>query len=279
MRLSGEEYTAGKMSEASLKLALRTLRDTGYVVVEDVLDRTFVDEFRAAYDEELERHIAAQGGMEGINRKSFGKNHIGLHLPLITPFSDPRIVANPIGVQIMEAALGDDLRCSFYHSNTAYPGSDHQPIHRDMAVLFGTTFQVPLPITHVVFNVPLTSFTLENGSTEVWPGTHLLVDTDPEDGSPAQLEERAKLLPSARTNMPVGSIVVRDLRMWHRGMPNPSDEIRTMLALVYQRGWTATAKALDIPRDTWKTWPERAREIFRGNKIVEDSPADRPVPA
>jgi len=46
MRLSPEEYKAGTMSEANLKLALRTLRDTGYVVVEDVFDRVFVDEFR-----------------------------------------------------------------------------------------------------------------------------------------------------------------------------------------------------------------------------------------
>src|SRR3954468_24854196 len=91
MRLSPEEYKSATMSEASLKLALRTLRDTGYVVVEDVFDRVFIDEFRAAYDEELERHIAAQGGIEGINKKSFGTNHIGLHLPIVPPFSDPKV--------------------------------------------------------------------------------------------------------------------------------------------------------------------------------------------
>jgi ectoine hydroxylase-related dioxygenase (phytanoyl-CoA dioxygenase family) len=279
MRLSPEEYKAGTMSEANLKLALRTLRDTGYVVVEDVFDRVFVDEFRAAYDAELERHIAAQGGIEGINKKSFGKNHIGLHLPLIPPFSDPRVVANPIGVQIMEASIGSSFRSSFYHSNTAYPGSDHQQIHRDTGHLFKTDYPAPLPVTHVVVNIPLTDFTLENGSTEVWPGTHLIVDTDPADGSMEQLAERAKLLPSMRTNMPAGSLVVRDLRMWHRGMPNPSNEVRTMLALVYQSGWVAAGSPLDIPRTTWKAWPERVQEIYRGNKIVDTSPAEVAVPA
>ncbi len=270
MQLTPEEIDDGKMTDASLKLALRTLRDAGYVVVENVFDDKFMAELRAAYDEQLERYIAERGGMEGINKKSFGTNHIGMHMPLVPPFADPRIVVNPIALQIMAAALGDQLRCSFYHSNTAYPGSGYQPIHRDFPPLLGTEFQAALPVTHVVCNIPLTSFTEANGSTEVWPGTHLIVDTDPADGRPEQIAERAKLLPSQRTNLPVGSIVIRDLRMWHRGVPNNSDEVRTMLAIVYQRGWAMHQGPLSMPRETWKAWPARAREIFRDNTVVDE---------
>jgi ectoine hydroxylase-related dioxygenase (phytanoyl-CoA dioxygenase family) len=270
VRPTEAEITEGQLTDENLRLALRMLRDAGYVVIEGVLDQAFLSELRAAYDEALEQHIAARGGLEGINKKSFGRNHIGLHLPLIMPFADPRIVANPIGVQVMAAALGDDLTCSFYHSNTAYPGSGTQNVHRDYPPIFRTELQVPTPVTHVVFNVPLCDFTEENGSTEVWPGTHLIVDTDPEDGKMEQLEERVEYLPSQRTNMPAGSIVVRDLRMWHRGKPNNSNEVRTMLALIYQRGWTASHKLVKIPRETWDAWPERARRIFRDNPIVDE---------
>jgi len=269
MKLTPEEAQAGRLSDENLQLALRALRDVGLVVVESVFDEAWVTEFRAAYNERLEQHIASQGGMEGINKKSFGQNHIGMHLPLVPPFSDPQVVANPIAVQIMSAALGDDLRCSFYHTNTAYPGSKFQPIHRDFGPLFGTELDVPTPVTHVVLNIPLTDFTVENGSTEVWPGTHLIVDKLASDGQPENLVARAEGLGSIRTNIPAGSIVIRDLRLWHRGMPNNSQEIRTMLALVYSRGWTAVAKLLDIPRETWASWPASAREIFRHNNIVE----------
>src|SRR5262250_417992 len=75
-------------------------------------------------------------------------------------------------------------------------------------------------------------FTEENGSTEVWPGTHLIVDDGPEDGK--ALEGRAAQMASVRTNVPVGSLILRDLRTWHRGMPNDADHPRTMLAIVYQ---------------------------------------------
>lgn len=269
MQLTAEEKTNGALTPEHLTLALRTLRDVGYVVIEDVYDLDYIAAFRAAYDEELERYLAARGGIEALNKKTFGRNHIGLHLPFVAPFSDPEIVANPIAVQVMGAALGDDLRCGFYHSNTAYPGSNHQQIHRDTGPMFRTELQVPTPITHIVLNIPLTTFTEENGSTEVWPGTHLIVDTAAEDGSAEALEDRAQYLASQRTNVPVGSLVIRDLRMWHRGMPNESDEVRTMLAIVYQRSWLAHGRPLEIPRETWKGWPDVARRIFGHNRIVD----------
>ena len=269
MQLTAAEAEAGQLSDESVRLALRTLRDVGFVVIENVFDRSWVGSFRDAYNERLERHIAAQGGLEELNKRTFGQNHLGMHLPMLPPFSDAQVVANPIAVQVMSAALGKDLQCSFYHTNTAYPGSKYQPIHRDYGPLFGTELSVPTPVTHVVLNIPLTDFTLENGSTEVWPGTHLIVDSDPHDGKAENLEVRAKNLGSVRTNIPAGSIVIRDLRLWHRGMPNNSQEIRTMLALVYSRGWTGVAKLLKIPQEIWDAWPISAREIFRRNQIVE----------
>lgn len=271
MHLTADEKTAGRLTDAHLEVALRTLRDVGYVVIEDVYDAEFINELRTAYDELLDEYIKSRGGMEGINKakKGFGLNHIAMFLPFLPPFADGQVVANPIAVQVMSAVLGDNLSCSFYNSNTAYPGSGYQQIHRDTGLIFGTELQVPTPPTHLVFNIPLTNFTEENGSTEVWPGTHLIVDRASADGKMSTLEERAKDLASQRTNIPTGSIVVRDMRMWHRGVPNNSQEVRTMLAIVYERGWLRAGKPVEIPRETWKAWPEEAREIFRHNRVVE----------
>jgi ectoine hydroxylase-related dioxygenase (phytanoyl-CoA dioxygenase family) len=270
MYLSAEEKSNGLLTDANLSEALRTLRDVGYVVIEDVYDTAFVDELRTAYDDLLERFLEVRGGIEGINKSKkngFGLNHIAMFLPFLSPFADAQVVANPIAVQIMSAVLGDTLQCSFYNSNTAYPGSGYQQIHRDTGLIFGTELQVPTPPTNLVFNIPLTNFTEENGSTEVWPGTHLIVDKVPADSR--ALEERAKHFASQRTNISTGSIVIRDMRMWHRGVPNNSNEVRTMLAIVYDRGWLRAPRPVEIPRDTWNSWPEVAREIFRYNKIVE----------
>jgi ectoine hydroxylase-related dioxygenase (phytanoyl-CoA dioxygenase family) len=270
MHVTPEELQAGRLADESLTLAVRTLRDTGLVVLDDVYDPAWIAELRAAYDAQLERHIAARGGVDGLNKRSFGHSHIGMFLPMVEPFSNPQVIAHPVVVQVLERVLGAEFRCSFYHSNTSYPGSGTQPIHRDSPPLFGTELGVPHPMVNVVLNIPLCDFTIENGSTEVWPGTHLIVDADPADAK--ALEARAAELASIRTNVRAGSLVLRDMRAWHRGMPNNADYPRTMLAIVYRRGWLLGGTETAIPRSTWEALPERARHIFRNNPIVEDTP-------
>ena len=34
-----------------------------------------------------------------------------------------------------------------------------------------------------------------------------------------------------------GSILMRDIRMWHAGMPNPSSQPRPMIAMIHWVGW------------------------------------------
>ena len=68
-----------------------------------------------------------------------------------------------------------------------------------------------LPVTRIVVNIPLIDFTLENGCTEIWPGSHLIVDpvTIPETEDEVLFrdyhvcsEERGTTLPSLRMVMP-----------------------------------------------------------------------------
>ena len=189
--------------------------------------------------------------------------------PMETPYTDPIAVENPLALQVMEAAMGKDFYCMFYNTNTAYPGSEYQRLHRDIGLPF-PELPYALPVYMVVVNIPLVDFTLENGSTEVYPGTHLITDIDPADGQ--KLLERAEHLPAVRTNLKAGSLVVRDMRMWHRGMPNPSDMVRTMLAIVYGRGfWKTDPRMNQIPRSTWDNFSETSKYLFRNSPIVEDA--------
>lgn len=268
MRLSEEEIELGTMSSENLALALRTLRDVGYVVLEDVVPLEWVERAHKACDAELERYVAEGEGGEHLTKRW---GHVSMLAPMVSPYTDPVCVENPFAMQIMEAAMGKDIYCAFYNTNTAWPGSTYQPLHRDIQHLF-PDYPYPLPVSMVVVNFPMVDFNEANGSTEVYPGTHLVTDVDPEDRQ--KLLERAALLPSARTNITAGSLVVRDMRMWHRGMPNPSDTVRTMLAIVYSRGfWITDPRMNQIPRSTWEQMSEKSKHLFRHNTILEDLPA------
>jgi ectoine hydroxylase-related dioxygenase (phytanoyl-CoA dioxygenase family) len=268
LRLTDEERSSGQLAETSLQQAIRTFRDTGIVIIDGVYDEAFIASVRTAYEVELDKYITARGGLDALEGKTFGKNHIGFFPVMFPPIADDQIVAHPVVVQLLTALLGKDLQCSFFHTNTAMPESGIQPIHRDQQHLFRTELPVAHPVTNIVLNIPLCEFSLANGSTEYWPGTHLIVDSTPEEGQ--RLEARAENLPSVRLNMPLGSLALRDLRAWHRGMPNLADYPRTMFAIVYQREFL-TYVPTTIPCSTWETWSDAAKQIFRRNKVVEDA--------
>ena len=109
----------------------------------------------------------------------------------------------------------------------------------------------------------------------MWPGTHLVTDYAEslhlvDVGGGRRLEERAATMPSVRTNMPAGSTLIRDMRVWHRSMPNRTNHRRTMLSLVYHRHFPTLpyqSKWADtLSSEIMNQLSERAQHIFRFNK-------------
>jgi hypothetical protein len=60
-------------------------------------------------------------------------------------------------------------------------------------------------------------------------------------------------------------------------MPNQTDEIRTMLAMIYDRpflnAYISATELIEIPRRTWDQLSDRAKHIFRYNPIVDREPS------
>jgi Phytanoyl-CoA dioxygenase (PhyH) len=86
----------------------------------------------------------------------------------------------------------------------------------------------------------------ENGSTELWLGTHVFGNEaqEGEHGERASgmikqewLEKRRGERPPSQPVVKKGSLVVRDLRLWHSGQPNWTMETRVMLAMIHFAGW------------------------------------------
>lgn len=110
-------------------------------------------------------------------------------------------------------------------------------------------------------------------SAEFWLGSHaqtLPVDqywASPEAPFPTcnvrheLLEARRAVRPPAQVTVPFGSVLIRDPRTWHAGMPNPSDEDRIMVGIAYQSNWFPPHRRLKAP--------ESARAILTSNERVE----------
>ncbi|MBC7811265.1 MAG: phytanoyl-CoA dioxygenase family protein [Burkholderiales bacterium] len=259
MKVSREEIETGALTTENLQFALREMQDSGFVLLEQVLDRAYINQLNAAFQKQFALHIQQPPLKDQIAN---GRIYVEMSAPFEPPYSDEQLCANPLAVQVMGAAMGE-IVCGFYNSNTAITGTEMQQIHIDMKRLLFPGFPVVLPAWSMVVNIPLIDFTEENGSTEVWPGTHLNSDD-------LNLDARYPSLHSIRMNARVGDLIIRDLRVWHRGMPNQTTAVRTMLAIVYNRPWLKlTRPPIQIPRTSWDNLSTHTQEIFKNNVIID----------
>ena len=231
------ELAAGELTAAHVAQAVKAIRVDGYVVLENVISHEHLDILRERMDADSQILINAEkwGGAGRL------VGHLQQGPPPYAPYMFRDVVANPYVVQVTKELLGPGLYNNFYNGNTNCPGSTTQPLHRDGAHLWPDQ-KVAHPTTEVVVNISPLDTTDENGSVELWPGSHLEVG---EHGIEPEVEEaRRKICPPIRGNAKKGSALIRDMRLWHRGVPNPSDKPRHMIALIYRVSWLKSNRRL-----------------------------------
>lgn len=245
-----------KYSEEEVKLFADRIRVDGYVVLEDGLPADRVERMRVRF----EALLREKEGREEYNR---GPRRFQMYLPWEPPFADPLLYENEEALAVIHAVIGADPTLVYFASDTPLPGSDYQRVHADTRLLFPET-PLSLPPYGLVLNVPLVDCSEENGSLEFWPGgTHLMP-------GPMDLQKLAPIMLSRRANLKAGSMLIRDLRMWHRGTPNRSDHLRPHLALVYTRPWYRFEQQVPtLSRADYEVLSERAQKMLRYSRILD----------
>lgn len=180
-------------------------------------------------------------------------------MPLrIYPTSNGLHVSDQIATQITTAMMGPRPKWTFCSANSAmatFPGGtpQRQPVHSD------ADFAHPDHPFALVVNIPLVTTTPENGSTEIWLGTHNGFGLDAQEGAHGErasgrireelLRQRQEVSPPLQPIIKKGSIVVRDLRLWHAGMPNTTQQTRVMLAMIHFAPWFRNRMRLELGED------------------------------
>ncbi|EFW99910.1 phytanoyl-dioxygenase family protein [Grosmannia clavigera kw1407] len=218
---SSKEIRSNTLNERSLETAIRQVHLDGLVVVEDVVPHEHIDILNKKMIADA-RQLQARGEDGPFN---YNLGNIQQVAPPVAEYFYPDFGPRP--------------KWTFCSANTAMPPVSNtappqrQPVHTD------ADFAHPAHPFALVVNVPLVCMTPRNGSTEIWLGTH----------NTAESPHRRASTASEPPVINKGSIVMCDLRLWHAGMLNWTDEVRVMLACIHFASWYRNPMQLEFCED------------------------------
>jgi ectoine hydroxylase-related dioxygenase (phytanoyl-CoA dioxygenase family) len=206
-----------------------SLQKDGFAIIHEALTPTEVKATLDAVKEILaaEELVARRFGTQSANL-------VGVHVaqakhPLLYEF-----FLNPPVMQVVRRMIGDD--CLLYDANARVPmpsggrnkrqGFQNHVDREDYSVvpfLGGKHYPMAMNVTWA-----LVDFTIENGATMIWPGSHLSCQIpEPEDFPPGYVYAEA----------PAGSAVIWDAAIWHASGINKGTSPRYAILAYYQRSW------------------------------------------
>ncbi|GAA3625362.1 phytanoyl-CoA dioxygenase family protein [Microlunatus ginsengisoli] len=249
IQLDDRERSNRTLSAENVRTSVRALREDGFVLLEDVVDAAHLDVLH-------ERMIADIDAFRGRPDAPYNWNVGNLQQdpPPFPPYLFADVLLNPFAIAVTSAMLGPGLKNVMYGGNTALPGDQRQPVHSDVGHLWPVSvLEAPHPPAQLVLNVLTVDVSPANGATEIWPGTHRELGVGVGDDikiTPERLAARRAVSPPFQPTFRRGSMLIRDIRLWHAGMPNRTSAPRPMIAMVHASGWLDTGRPLLFPTGT-----------------------------
>ncbi len=210
--------------------AARAIAEDGCVIIERAVPRGPLARLRRRMDRDtrdLLRYCATLGG----NPRAAG--HLQQGPPPFADYVFAEVAMNAAAVAAATAVFDAPPRLTFYNGNTNCPGSVTQHLHMDGVHHTGPEEPVATTSSMVV-NIPPGPMHEGNGAIELWPGSHRVGVYDERRRITAEMQARQRACRSPlQACAEPGDILLRDVRLWHRGVPNPSTRPRHMIALIY----------------------------------------------
>lgn len=247
--ITSEECQNGRLTTEHLTATVEAIDSDGFVVLNDIIALDHIAVLREKMFADLEAFLARPDAPFNFNT-----GNVQQEAPPHRPYLFRDVLVNEQVIAVTKAVLGTGVKNAYYSGNTAVPGSgSRQPVHPDVAQLW-PDLQVATPPFGLVVNVPVVDMTPENGSTEIWPGTHkdttLCIQMGDIKVPLEAVEARRKIVPPIQPSVRAGSVIIRDIRMWHAGMPNHTDTPRPMIAMIHWISWWNNYEPLVFPKGT-----------------------------
>ncbi len=270
------------LDPSEIERAVRIFRRDGFVVVRDALDADQTAFLRAGVREVASEIIALdeqRSGNRGSHRYSFGGSSVTrsmLHRPEWQMLVDLPTVT-PIITAIFESS---DYLLRAASGDFCLPGAfEYQPLHSDMGDHVDDTrtpfssFRDPrgllttrdLPCPYLAVNFLPDDQTALNGPTRQIPGTQHSRSPIPKLRDEPEWMRLSTVCPA-----PAGSIQIRDVRAWHGGTPNLSDDLRAIPNLEFYAPWFREPMIPGISYADHRALSEHARHVTR-HSVIDSS--------
>jgi ectoine hydroxylase-related dioxygenase (phytanoyl-CoA dioxygenase family) len=253
--ISDIEQRRNQISSENLKISLCEFHKNGLVILENAVGLPALNHIRERMLQDIPKNLASPRV-----HYNHGKDHMNVTQtpPLLREYLHEEVWANRFAIAIIEHIIGPRPQLSYATSNIALPGGQgRQAVHSDY---YCSHYDFPVFLEACIF---LDDVSSRNGSTEVWLGTHH--GYNKEDHTFTDMgwikrevfTERAGICPPFQPSIPKGSICIRDLRLWHAGMPNSTTVPRIMLGFLYSSKWFGSQMRLKLSIESRKrveTW-------------------------
>jgi ectoine hydroxylase-related dioxygenase (phytanoyl-CoA dioxygenase family) len=227
--------------------AAQQVAESGSVVLERAIAPALVTELTRAIDRAMDASKVPFGDNEFLGKRTRRLFNLLARDPLFE-----RVPLHEAVLPVVEAVLDPECLLSSLTAIEMNPGETAQPLHADDGSIAMPKPHPPITCTAIW---ALTDFTVENGGTDVVPGSHR-ADHSPRRHERSSADRRP-------TVMPAGSVLVYHGSLWHGGGANRSDARRLAIVANYCAGWVRQEECqlLALPREQVARFPSRLRRL------------------
>ena len=224
------------------------IREDGFAVIPDFLDDAALAGLRSGLAPVFDKIGSRMD-------KAFGQQTVHTHNLLAKTRAVDELLMDDRLLGLVEAVLGPDFQVSGVAAMRPGPGDRRQRMHQDDG-----HYPIPRPHPPLILNtlIALDPFTVENGGTELVPGSHRRTGPAEQDAETITVE------------MPAGGLLAWEGAVWHRGGGNSTaDGYRRSINVNFNLAWLKQRENqfVGVPADVALAMPEKLQALI-GYKLT-----------
>ena len=223
LRYTSEDLQSGVVTPEMLALGAAMFETYGTVQIDNAFPPAMIERLQEAF---FARYSPYFRDAEHPDALYLGDKRYMLTVDMEQPFNAAELIGAPMVLPIIRKILGDECVLGAYTAVISLPGSKDQRLHKDHTPLFpNTPWHHTVPSFAAQIIIPLVPLNEMTGTTQFYKGSHRLTT------------DKSEALGAQDPVLPLGSCLLNDYRVAHRGLGNRSQQVRPILTLIFNRRW------------------------------------------